>query len=169
MKLKRLSRENGLWNELWKDWDRQCTEFQEEFSDFAPSSLITLKDLAEEPERPTAGVFGLHDGNEFKALCQLNVAFLPKYTGRVLRLRHLVLSPRFDFSPDIDVEEYTKVLTSTFAQTVMLTKTEMPAQHVKLHFRSPADREFFKTFKRDIEATGAFASVQMQGAWLYIS
>ncbi len=169
MEFKRFSRDNGGWQALWVNWDAQCQDYLEDFSEFAPSSLSVLKALAEEPERPTAGVYGLTRGEEVLAACQLNVAFLPGYDGKVLRLRHLILSPRFDFAPDVNVEEYVEVLAKMFAGTVRLAQGDMAAKHVKLHFRSPADREFFKEFREHLSMIGAFSSVQMKGAWLYIS
>ncbi|HDR28646.1 hypothetical protein [Rhodovulum sp.] len=169
MEFERLSRENGLWTRLWLNWDSACSEFNESFSDFAPSALSVLKTLAEDPQTKSAGVFGVVRGDDVLAACQLNVAGLPGYSGKVLRLRHLVLSPRFDFSEDTTVDDYVDVLSTMFAGTVRCAETAMPADHIKLHFRSPADREFFNRFQRELSGSATFGSVQMRGAWLYLT
>ncbi len=83
---KRISIENGLLNELWKSWDEGCSKFQEEFSDYSTDSMGTLRSLAEEPQINSRGVC---KENDILAICQLNVAHLPKYTGKVLRVRIL--------------------------------------------------------------------------------
>ena len=170
MALVRLSRDNGLWNKLWIEWDAACENYGENFGEFAPSALSVLKPLAEDPQTRHAGVFGWTGADErIHAACQLNVAALPGYTGKVLRLRHLVLSPDFDFSETTTVDQYVDVLGGVFAGTMELASSELPADHVKLHFRSPADREFFNRFREYLQDTRTFKTVQMRGAWLYLS
>ncbi len=169
MTFERLSRENGHWQLLWRNWDALCETYNEAFTEFAPSALTVLKPLAEDPQLPHAGVFGLLDGPNVLAVCQLNVAALPGYDDKVLRLRHLVLSPEFDFSDAMTLERYVDVLSQMFTGAVEVASTEMPAKHIKLHFRSPADRQFFNQFKDTLSTSGAFKTVQMSGAWLYLS
>ena len=169
MEFMRLSREGGEWSALWKNWDDVCTNYGEQFSEFAPSALSVLKPLAEDPQVGSAGVFGLKENEEFLAACQLNVALLPKYEGKVLRLRHLVLSPEFDFSDENNLAKYIVVLSNMFAGAVKLANSEMEAKHLKLHLLSPADREFFSNFSEYLSDVAKFSSVKMGGAWLYIT
>lgn len=168
MEFLRISRENGLWDKLWVDWDEICSNFGEDFQDFAPSSLTVLKPLAESPQIGSAGVFALFDKDSALAVCQLNVAFIKGYDDKVLRLRHLLFSPEFDFSDDVTVEKYVQILSETFAGTVLCAKSEMPAKHVKLHLQSPADRGFFKEIEQHLKTSAKFTSVNMRGAWLYV-
>lgn len=169
MEFKRLTRENELWDKLWVNWDKICSDFDESFDDFAPSALSVLKDIVEDPQIGSVGVFGLVDGDDVLAACRLNVAAIPGYTGKVLRMRQLVLSPKFDFADEYPVDEYVDVLSAMFAGTVVQAETDMPADHIKLHFRSPADREFFNTFQAKLAESKIFSSVQLKGAWLYLT
>lgn len=168
MEFKRISRENGLWDKLWVDWDEICSTFNENFQDFAPSSLTVLKPLAESPQIGSAGVYALFDEGAPLAVCQLNVAFIKGYDNKVLRLRHLLLSPEFDFSDDVTVENYVQILSETFAGTVLCAQNEMHAKHVKLHLQSPADRQFFKEIEQHLSKSATFASIKLHGAWLYV-
>lgn len=169
MEFKRLSRENELWRKLWLNWDAMCNAYDENFNEFAPSALSVLKPLAEDPQTDSAGVFGLIDGEDVLAACQLNVARLLGYDGKVLRLRHLVLSPKFDYSDDISVKDYVEMLSEMFTGAVACAENEMAAEHIKLHVRSPADREFFNNFQEQLSKSATFRTVQMRGAWLYIT
>ncbi len=168
MEFKRISRENGDWNKLWTSWDTICSEYGETFQDFASSSLEVLRPLAESPQTASAGVFALFDGVSILAVCQLNVAFIKGYDKKVLRLRHLLLSPKYDYSDDITVEDYVNILSEMFAGTISCAKEELFAKHVKLHLQSPADREFFNKIQENLEQSATFSSVKMHGAWLYI-
>ncbi|UWQ11932.1 hypothetical protein K3X41_04390 [Aliiroseovarius crassostreae] len=169
MEFKRISRENGQWNTLWQQWDKECTKYGETISDYATSALSTLKPLAEDPQITSAGVYGLIDKDEIVAVCQLNVTGLPGYTGPVVRLRHLVLAPKFDFDDSTTIQEYINVLSSVFAGTINLAHSEMKADHAKLHFRSPADKEFFKNIEQSLKSNSVFSHVALKGSWLYVS
>lgn len=168
MEFKRISQENGLWQKLWASWDKICSSYDEDFRDFAPSSLTVLQPLAESPQTDSSGVFALIESGETLAVCQLNVAWIKGYDSKVLRLRHLLLSPEFDFSDEITVARYVRILSEMFTGTVACANNEMPAKHIKLHLQSPADREFFKEIEEYLTKAATFNSVKMRGAWLYI-
>ena len=112
--------------------------------------------------------FALREGESILAVCQLNVAFIKGYDNKVLRLRHLLLSPKYDFSDDITVDDYVNILSEIFAGTIHCATDELPAKHVKLHLQSPADRQFFKEIEQHLNKSTTFSSVKMHGAWLYI-
>ena len=168
MEFKRISLENGLWGKLWAEWDEICSSFGESFQDFAPSSLTILQPLAESPQTNSSGVFALVDQDSILAVCQLNVAWIKGYTDRVLRLRHLLLSPEYDFSDEVTVDKYVQILSEMFAGTVLCAENELLAKHVKLHLQSPADRQFFKEIEQHLAKAAKFSSVKMHGAWLYV-
>jgi len=105
----------------------------------------------------------------YDAMCQLNVAFLPGYTGKVLRVRHIIHSPMFDFDEGKTVDDYVNVLADIFSGVLSASEGEMLAPHVKFHFRSPAERSFFNTLQDILSKRPIFAGVEMRGAWLYIS
>ena len=169
MHFQRLSRENGLWSKLWVSWDAICEKYSESFAEFVPSALSVLKPLADDPQLSHAGVYGLVEGEDIRAVCQLNVANLPGYDGKVLRLRHMVLSPEFEFSDDISVDDYVSVLAEMFSGALVVSDGDMLSEHVKLHLRTPLDIQFFNHFRDKLSLTAKFDIVQMRGAWLYIT
>ena len=170
MELVRVARSNERLDEIWLQWDAQCERFGESFKDYATASMSVLRELAEEPETRSAAVFALVDeSGAYLAICQVNVARIPGYDGPVLRLRHLVLAPEFDFSEEIPDDRYADVLAEVFTKVSLLSENTMAADHIKIHLRSRGDREFFKVFEEHLREEAAFATVRMQGAWLYIT
>jgi hypothetical protein len=168
MELMRLTVADGSWNELKQQWAQQCAQFDEEFEQYAAASIPILEQLAAE-EKPYAGVYGLrYDDGSFHAVLQANSAFIPNYDGRVLRVRHLLMSPRYDFG-EYSIDDYSMTLGRTFARVVRLAITGLPSPHIKFHLRSPADRQFFGAMETVIEESGLFSEVAMRGAWLYLT
>ena len=108
------------------------------------------------------------DDGTFDAVCQANATFLPGYKGKVLRVRHMLLSPHFDFG-EYPIEQYVQVLSRMFARTVHLAKSDLPSEHVKFHLRSPADRQFFEATLDAFTDTNLFDAVAIRGSWLYLT
>ena len=101
-------------------------------------------------------------------MCQLNVALLPGFDGKVLRVRHIVHSPKYDFDDTVGVDDYASFLVDIFLGVFSISYTEMPAPYIKFHFRSPAERSFFSEFKKALEVKDHFKAIEMRGSWLYI-
>ncbi|MEL7211619.1 MAG: hypothetical protein AAGK92_03085 [Pseudomonadota bacterium] len=169
MDFKRISVENGEWNKLWTSWDEQCDSYGEKLDEYAVGSIAAIRPLANGGQTSSSGVYGLVDEQAVHSICQLNTALLPGYTGKVLRLRHLVLAPRFDYDDSVNLDEYVTVLSKMFAGAVEISGTEMLSDHIKLHLQSPADKEFFKLFQDKLRQFSVFNTVELRGAWLYIS
>ena len=167
--LERVNGKDGSWAELIKQWEKQCEGYGESLDDFAVASLPVIEDLARGAQQRYAGAYAYSEGGEYKAACQVNSTFLPKYEGKVLRVRHIVLSPDFDFSDTPTVEDYTNVLVGVFVGAISLTMEEMPSAHVKFHLRSPIERELGQHFTNAISGNAAFKDVAMQGSWIYLS
>ena len=166
--LVRVSRENGLWQKLLKEWNAQCEAFDENLDDYAVSSMAVIRPLAEATQTPNAGVYALTENDSFTGLCQLNVAFIPGYQDKVLRVRHIVHSPRFDFDDSVSIEDYTKFLSGLLVGVFHISNNEMRAPNIKFHFKSPAERLFFDKMKSAVKDSGIADTVEMRGAWLYI-
>lgn len=167
--LRRVSLQNGEWEKLLLQWEKECSEYGEALDDFASASIPMMATVASGPQLSDRAIYALENESGYQSVCQLNVAFLPGYEGKVLRVRTLVLAPRFDFDEGIDLSVYGDVLGATFGGVVDVAREQMPARHIKFHFRSPADRQFFESLRTELEPEGQFASVAMKGAWLYIS
>ena len=163
--LKRVSGKE--WDKLVLDWEAECDEFSESFDEYAMASLPVLRDLACGAPRKDAAVFGLKTENKFDVVCQANSSLLPRYDGKVLRIRHIVLSPRFDFAMTLD--EYSETLVGVFAGVLSLAYGEMASDHVKFHLKSPAERAFGEAFTAALKNHDAFTEVAMKGSWIYLS
>lgn len=164
-----LKSDDGSWAALLEDWKKQCEAFDEDFEDYAAGSLAVLQKLVDEPEKG-AGVFALEVDGKYFTVCQINVTPLPKYTGPVMRVRYLSLSPYLDYG-DVDTTPYSLILGHTFFNVVKLSEVYgwTQAEHIKFHFRSPSDNTFFTNLGKSLEKVDEFTSVQMKGAWLYIT
>lgn len=155
----------GAWERQWKE---QCKHFDEDFDTFASSAMDVLRVLAQNP-RNDAAVYALKDdeGNYLFA-AQLNATLLPKYDGRVLRVRHMVACPDIDFG-EVDVESYGRILSAIFSRALSVAYNEYECRHVKFHFRSPPDRQTVSVAADYMAGNHEFESVQTRGSWLYIS
>lgn len=134
MKLVRLNKSDDSWDRLESDWSEQCAKYEEDFSSYSEASLGTLRDECDEGSvDKNAEVFALEDPSEnFHAACFLNITHLKGFSGKVLRVRHLVLSPYYDFE-DLDLEQYASTLGNYFLALVDCSDTVLPSNHIKLH------------------------------------
>jgi hypothetical protein len=129
--------------------------------------MAVLDELVRTP-KPWAGAYALKVGGRYQAICQANSTRLPGYAGRVLRVRHIVLAPAFDFG-DYSVKDYSRVLVSLFTCIYALSRKGLPSAHIKFHLASPADLQFFSMMGNALGKVDVFKSVEMKGAWLYIT
>lgn len=166
----RLSHEDGSWSDLLDKWTTQCHEYDEDFVSYMPN---TIPMLAEQIEACSAdsrsGVYAVQgDERSYEALCFLNGAFIPKFTGRVLRVRHLLLAPKYDFG-DYSEDQYAGLLSRVFNEVLEVSDSALQCPHVKIHFRSPADVEIFRKFADNLNGSDHFSYVKMVGSWLFVS
>lgn len=160
---------NKLWESLLESWETECSEYEENLSDYATASLPVLDDLATGTPLRNAGVYVLSNGENHLAACQANAAFLPGYEGRVLRVRHITFAPKFDYDDTIPLDEYTETLVKVFVESINLALDEMPAKHVKFHLRSPTEREYAQEFSDALQDNSSFTKVALKGSWVYLS
>lgn len=167
--MKKLSHVDGTWGELLAQWTRQCHDFDEDFESYLPETMKLLGGLVEQTEgQRWDGVFAYEEGGQIEGICFVNGAFIPGYSGRVLRVRHVLLSPKNDFG-DYDEEHFGKTLGAIFERILVLSEGLIPCQHLKFHFRSPADVALFSKFSTILSKSDHFASVNMKGAWLMLT
>lgn len=168
--MKRFSHMDSSWGDLLDDWTRQCHNFGEDFSSYMPTTLPLLAEQIEDCVNDKwSGVYGIQNKDEeYEAICFLNGAFIPKYTGRVLRVRHLILAPKYDFG-DYSADDYARLLSMVFEEVLKESDSNLECPHVKIHFRSPADVAIFRDFGHHLNKTDSFSSVKMVGSWLLVS
>ena len=167
--LERVSDDQGTWEKLMRQWEAECDSFGENLDDYATASLPVVAQVARGTQVKNLGAYAFTMDGSFKAVCQANATYLPGYTGKVLRIRHIVLAPEFDFSPDISVDDYITVLVGVFSGAISLTNKEMEADHLKFHLRSPAEREFGTHFTKAIHDQGIVKDASVKGSWIYLS
>lgn len=165
--LERLSTKD--WEQLILEWEAECNTYGEDFEDYATLSLPVLSSLVYSAPRRDAGVFGLSTEGRVDVICQANSCFLPGYNGKVLRIRHIVLSPRFEFAQNIEIDDYSEVLIGVFVGAIRIAHDEMPSDHVKFHLKSPAERAFGAAFVNALKGDAAFQEVELRGSWIYLS
>ena len=164
----RISTENGQWPELIRQWEAECEKYGEALEDYATASIPTVRPLAEQAQTIAAGVYALKNDDSFVGLCQLNAAFLPGYDGRVLRVRHITHSPKFDFDQDLEIDDYVTFLSGVLVGVFHASGNDMQAPYIKFHFKSPAEKAFFSQLQTAIAKINGVDEVAMKGSWLYI-
>jgi hypothetical protein len=165
--LKKLGKNDGSWNALVSEWTEECHQFDEDFSQFALASWPVLTECIQSP-CADEGVFALLDADRHHAVCRANSAYIPGYDGKVLRIRHLLMSPYYDFG-DASIDEYARTLSKFFVGAVGVSLSELPSPHIKLHLRSLADRQFFSHLEAPLSANEHFSDVKVRGSWLYVT
>lgn len=164
---RKLSTKDGSWDVLKAEWQGQCASYGEDFEAYAQGTFSVLTPLAEGGE-PQAGVYAFMEGEKHTAIFQANCTPLPGYNGPVLRVRFMTLAPQYDFG-DFGVDRYSDVLAGVFGAALMLSFDDMKSQHLKFHLQSPADRQFFAMLEGPLGRMSYFETVQIRGAWLYIT
>ena len=170
-----LSASDGSWDKFRSDWQAQCDRVGETFEEYAPDSLKvvaeivagTLLSVGGDNETRIGALWDSESGHYY-ACCMLNLTRLPQTVGKTLRIRHLLVSPLLDYGI-AEVSLYPDVLIGILSGVVHLSSTQMCADNIRMHLRSPEDQAFFRAFGTDLAGSGVFASVQTHGAWLYIT
>jgi len=165
--LRRIQKSDGSWDEFLGDWRAQCEGVGEDFCDYASEPLSVLETVIDSSD-PTTWVVGVWNGEHFFGACLVNSALLPKTTGKTLRVRQVVVSPLLDYG-EVDDTVYADTLIALVFGVVKLSESDLAAQHVKFHLRSPHDMMFFRAIGNALDKPGVFEAVEMKGAWLYIT
>ena len=165
----RLSNHDDSWEHFETDWRQRCNDYDEEFDNYAEGTFAVVRDLIDE-ELEKAGAFSFRVNGSHISMCQINVTGLPGYDSPVMRVRHLTLSPDYDFG-EKSVEEYADVLVNTFSGILALSDISGPmnVKYINFHLRSLADRQFFAYLGAGLDSSDEFSSVKIRGSWLYIT
>lgn len=170
-----LSPADGTWGKFTDDWEAQCAEVGDSLGDYALDSLPVLFDIVQGngaslqgTNTTVVGALWDEDTKHYYASCMLNHAYVPGHSEKVLRVRHIVVSPLLDYGL-ASVDIYPDVIIGILQGVVQLSSTILMANEIRLHLRSPEDQAFFRVIGTNLGASGVFASVQTHGAWLYIT
>jgi hypothetical protein len=165
----RLGTSGTSYELLLDDWRAQASSLGEDFDSYSQIPVAIFEEIMEKDKERT-GLFVLKSQEDYGAVCMLNHADIPNYDGPVLRVRHILFSPKFDLG-DLPVTDYSEALVTILVNVISLAQSDpkLMANHIKFHARSPADMQFFALLGRALDGSGAFASVQHRGTWLYIT
>lgn len=168
MALRQLTMEDGSWEKFTLQWDAECKAFEETLRSYLAGTIEILENLVLHPERK-AGVYAFEKDGRYLSVCQLNTTPLPGYEGPVLRARFLTVSPEIDLG-ETTLETYSDAIVGAFGGVLGESHAEpLRADHIKFHLRSPQDQAFFAAWGSGLADAGIFRSVNVKGAWLYIS
>ena len=170
MSLVQLLGSNGTYNRMKAGWREQCEAAGEEFQYYAQGTFLVLDPLAANPER-AAGIYAVQRGDDLpEVICQANCTALPGHPEPVLRVRMVTVSPALDFGTVPDpTNRYIENLVDLFFGIIELSQGDMAAKEVKFHLRSPEDFSFFRAVRGQLAKISHFESVEMHGAWLYVT
>jgi hypothetical protein len=156
------------WSALVDDWRGQTELLDEHFDEVEQLQSDILHPLVQRND-PRAGVFALHDGLQYRAICQINTAGIPGYDHPVMRVRHLTFAPVIDLGNDDTA--YAEALIEIFWNVLTHCKSEgkMKASYLNFHLPSPQDRNFFTAIGLRFADRDLFESIDPKGAWLYIT
>jgi hypothetical protein len=165
----KILKEDGSYDDFRADWETQLAGSDYDgFENYQPLTFSILEQVIDTNEKKS-GAYALKIKGQYLAICQLNVAMIPGYTGSVLRLRFLTLCPAMDVgSSDID---YADAITTLLMKTEELARNDetMSANHIKFHLSSPADRDFFSMLGKGLRDFESYKQVDFKGSWLYIT
>lgn len=170
-----LALNDGSWDNFREDWIAQCDEVGEVFEDYASDSLSIISGIVTGAVASMGGVNDTRIGalideetGRYYACFMLNHTMVPGNPGYTLRVRHILVSPLLDYGV-AEVALYPDVIVGILTGIVHLSSTELSAQHIRLHLRSPEDQDFFRALGTSLHGAGVFESVQTHGTWLYIT
>lgn len=169
MELTPVSRGHGSWVRLCRQWEQECTNFNENFGEFSPASFPVLDILARGPRLARAGVFAASGDGSNSAACHVDVCRIPGCEGEARRVRLITISPRFDLDDGLPIDDCARVLVRVFAGAAGLSCNAMPVRHIRFQLRSPAERQFADLFNEALDGLGAFRDLVMRGAWIHLS
>lgn len=167
MEVIRLSVGDNSWADLITDWKSQCVEVDEDFSSYGIATMEPISKFAE-ADADKEWAIAIKDGNRFMAIaCAIRTMQKP-FNGWVLRIREVTVCPLLDYG-NLDDNSYSDTLIAILNGAIKLSESELEAQHIKLHLRSPTDAVFFRAFGNTLDSKGVFAATEAHGAWLTIS
>lgn len=158
-KLRELHANGAAWTDLEAQWRAQCDTYEEDFDDYYFASLGMLR---------AHGAFGLVDGDgAFHAVLSLDRVEQKGYAGPVLRALYFFIAPRYDFG-ELEISDYTNILTQYLVNVIECSNNILISDHIKVHYRSRADAQFYEALAPHLNASSKFSAVMSRGMWLYI-
>lgn len=167
MEIVRLQTSDGSLAHFEKDWAEQCAAVGDEVETFGVATLAPIRGFAE-ANSDNQWAIAIKDGGRFMAAACAIRAMQKPFNGWVLRIREVTVCPLLDYG-NLDENAYVDTLIAILNGALKLSESDLVAEHIKLHLRSPADAVFFRAFGNTLDSKGVFAATEAHGAWLTIS
>ena len=167
MDILRLLAGDGSLDQFDADWSAQCAQVGEDCDSFGLATTSVIRDFARNTNDKEWAV-AIFDGERFlAAACAIRTMQKP-FSGWVLRIREVTVCPLLDHG-NLDENSYVDTLIAILNGAIKLSESDLSADHIKLHLRSPTDSVFFRAFGNTLDSKGIFAATEAHGAWLTIS
>ena len=167
MQIIRISETEGTLDQLEQNWQAQCEEIGEDFDSFTPPAMEPLRAFAKAESDKEWAIAIAHEGRFMATACAIRT-MQKGFAGWVLRIREVTVCPLLDYG-NLDENTYVDTLIAILNGALKLSESDLRADHIKLHLRSPADAVFFRAFGNTLDSKGVFAATEAHGAWLTIS
>ena len=167
MKVIRLRACDGSLAEFDADWRKQCAEVDEDYGTYGEATTPVIRDMAgQDSDREWA--IAIKDAERFMAAaCAIRTIQKP-FPGWSLRIRHITMCPLLDYG-NVSEKFYADTLIAILDGAIKLSESDLQAEHIKLHLRSPNDAMFFRSFGHTLDSRGVFAATEAHGSWLTLS
>lgn len=157
------------WNEIKNNWIKEYKKYEtDDYELSIPSSFQIFQEIII-TQADNIQIFSLDDKEgKSQALFQGNIASIPKYDSPVLRIRHIIFSPIWDFEIK-NVDEHSKLWGELFSEIANLAINKQ-IKHIKIHMNSPYEAKMlFANVAKSLEKQGIFSNVRDYGAWVDFS
>jgi hypothetical protein len=167
MDIVRIRASDGTLEKFDADWAEQCKQIDDDLESYGIATMPMIRSFAE-AEADKEWAIAIKDGERFlAAACAIRTMQKP-HSGWVLRIREVTVCPLLDYG-NLDENSYIDTLIAILNGALKLSESELMANHIKLHLRSPSDAVFFRAFGNTLDSKGIFAATEAHGAWLTIS
>lgn len=167
MDVVRLLASDGTLGEFDADWAAQCAQVGEDCESFGLATASVIRGFARAGSDKEWAI-AITDGERFLAAACAIRTVQKQFSGWVLRIREVTVCPLLDYG-NLGENSYEETLIAILEGALKLSESNLQAQHIKLHLRSPADATFFREFGNRLDSKDVFAATEAHGAWLTIS
>lgn len=167
MQVVRLQASDGTLKAFEDDWANQCEVVDEEYCNYGVSTLDPIREFAG-ANSDKEWAIAIKSKDRFVAAACAIRTMQKGFVGWVLRIRMVTVCPLLDYG-NLDENAYIDTLIGILNGALKLSESDLPAEHIKLHLRSPTDAVFFRAFGNTLDSKGVFAATEAHGAWLTIS
>jgi hypothetical protein len=157
---------------LETEWAAAAEAFGEDFGEFATPYMDHAREIANGKFGTTRyGIYLLQSPQGCEGFAHLNVAKLPRTTGRTLRVLWILLGPRYDYGEVAD-DALAAISTAFILEPLRFASERgnpLEAEHVKVHLSNLADRSYFVSIAGALRDDLTLQEVAVRGNWLHVS